>query len=187
MVGRSIFAIKYGNIGLPDLVRTRIDYIVAIHVQSQQESSHPLFDSSIFTLAKMRLRSLLSAAILAPIAGLAAPASDLPLLGRGEDLCNQYKSPPQLCTPNASVTVAETAQRAYNFYKAFVLDGDARTMFSLIDNSYIVCFTLQDRYARSAKPSIATSSRIFEWSTSYLVNILQWAASRKRFEFCLVL
>jgi hypothetical protein len=61
--------------------------------------------------------------------------------GRGENLCSKYKSPPQLCTPDASVTVEETAQRAYKFYKAFVLDGDARTMFSLIDNSYIVCTT----------------------------------------------
>jgi hypothetical protein len=81
---------------------------------------------------------LLSAVVLAPIAGLAAPARDIPLQERGENLCSKYKSPPQLCTPDASITVEETAQRAYRFYKSFVLDGDARTMFSLIDNSYIV-------------------------------------------------
>ena len=86
----------------------------------------------------MRLSILISAAVLAPIAGLAAPVSDVSLHERGENLCSKYKSPPQLCTPDSSVTVEETAQRAYKFYKAFVVDGDARTMFSLIDNSYIV-------------------------------------------------
>src|SRR5262245_990843 len=90
----------------------------------------------------MRLRSLLSIAILAPIVGLAAPASNVPALKRGDNLCNQYKSPPQLCTPDPTVTVEETALRAYKFYKAFVVDGDARTMFSLIDNVYIVRYAL---------------------------------------------
>lgn len=86
----------------------------------------------------MQLRSLLAAAILAPIAGLAAPASEAPSQVRGDNLCNQYKSPPQLCTPDPTVTVEETALRAYKFYKAFVIDGDAKTMFSLIDNVYVV-------------------------------------------------
>jgi hypothetical protein len=94
-------------------------------------------NSSILAIA-MRVSSLLPLVILAPTTGLAAPVSDAGLYGRGENLCSQYKSPPQLCKPDPSVTVAQTAQRAYNFYKAFVLDGDARTMFSLIDNSYIV-------------------------------------------------
>ncbi|KAF2872821.1 hypothetical protein BDV95DRAFT_627698 [Massariosphaeria phaeospora] len=85
----------------------------------------------------MHLSLLFSLAVLAPMVGLAAPVSDVALLERGENLCNKYKSPPQLCTPDASVTVEETAQRAYKFYKAFVIDGDARTMFSLIDNAYI--------------------------------------------------
>ncbi|KAF2467136.1 uncharacterized protein BDR25DRAFT_345279 [Lindgomyces ingoldianus] len=90
----------------------------------------------------MHLLTLLSAAILAPMCGLAAPAGDFSatyhvLDKKGDNLCNQYKSPPQLCTPDLTVTVAQTAERAYKFYKAFVVDGDARTMFSLIDNSYI--------------------------------------------------
>ncbi|KAJ4288535.1 hypothetical protein N0V90_011772 [Kalmusia sp. IMI 367209] len=85
----------------------------------------------------MRFGNVLVAAIIAPIVGLAAPASDIPSYARGDNLCNQYKSPPQLCTPSDNVTVEETAKRAYQFYKAFVVDGDARTMFSLIDNAYI--------------------------------------------------
>ncbi|KAI0153466.1 hypothetical protein BJ166DRAFT_532842 [Pestalotiopsis sp. NC0098] len=52
-----------------------------------------------------------------------------------ENLCN-LKTPPALCQPNASVTVEETALRAYQFYRAFVVDGDPRTMFSLIDSTY---------------------------------------------------
>jgi hypothetical protein len=86
----------------------------------------------------MRLLTFLAVAIVAPIAGLAAPASEAPSYARGENLCSQYKSPPKICTPDPTVTVAETAKRAYQFYKAFVVDGDARTMFSLIDDSYIV-------------------------------------------------
>ena len=94
--------------------------------------------------SKMHLLPVLTAAILAPIAGLAAPAGDAssvpqfqPLYIRGENLCS-LSAPPKLCTPNASVTVEETALRAYQFYRAFVVDGDARTMFSLIDNVYQV-------------------------------------------------
>lgn len=86
----------------------------------------------------MRFLSLLAIAVVAPTSGLAAPTSEAPVHARGENLCNQYKSPPQLCKPDPSVTVEETAKRAYQFYKAFVIDGDARTMFSLIDNAYIV-------------------------------------------------
>ena len=86
----------------------------------------------------MRFLTFLAVAIVAPIAGLAAPASEVPSYARGDNLCNQYKSPPQLCTPDPTITVEETAKRAYQFYKAFVVDGDARTMFSLIDNAYIV-------------------------------------------------
>lgn len=90
----------------------------------------------------MSLLTLLLAGTLAPITGLAAPVHHVPTyaaLGkRGDNLCNQYKSPPELCTPNPNVTVEETAQRAYKFYKAFVIDGDARTMFSLIDDVYKV-------------------------------------------------
>lgn len=89
----------------------------------------------------MRFLNLLTAGILAPIVTLAAPARDhdgfLQQYKR-ENLCS-LKSPPSLCQPNSSVTVAETAERAYKFYRAFVVDGDPRTMFSLIDSSYIVC------------------------------------------------
>jgi hypothetical protein len=87
----------------------------------------------------MRLSNLFSIAVIAPIAGFAAPAGQVSYHARGDNLCNQYKSPPKLCTPDATVTVEETAKRAYQFYKAFVVDGDAKTMFSLIDNAYIVC------------------------------------------------
>jgi len=87
----------------------------------------------------MHFSTVLLAGTVAPMAGLAAPAMSVGHSIRGDNLCNQYKSPPQLCTPNATVSVEETALRAYKFYKAFVVDGDARTMFSLIDNVYTVC------------------------------------------------
>ena len=74
---------------------------------------------------------------------LALPASDsyadASLVARkpGENLCS-LKAPPKLCVPNKNITVAETAQRAYDFYRAFVVDGDAEKMFSLIDDVYVV-------------------------------------------------
>ncbi|KAF1980515.1 hypothetical protein BU23DRAFT_576421 [Bimuria novae-zelandiae CBS 107.79] len=75
---------------------------------------------------------------MAPIAGLAAPANGAPSIStRGENLCSRYQSPPKLCTPDPRVTVEETAKRAQKFFKAFVIDGDAKTMFSFIDNVYI--------------------------------------------------
>jgi hypothetical protein len=58
-----------------------------------------------------------------------------------ENLCH-LQSPPQLCTPDDSITVEETALRAYQFYRAFVVDGDPRTMFSLMDNVYLVSFVV---------------------------------------------
>ncbi|KAK4225642.1 hypothetical protein QBC38DRAFT_445355 [Podospora fimiseda] len=86
----------------------------------------------------MHLLTILSTAILAPLAVIAAPTDPTAVseIVKRENLCN-LKSPPVLCTPNASVTVEETALRAYKFYRAFVTDGDPRTMFSLIDNVYI--------------------------------------------------
>lgn len=95
----------------------------------------------------MRFLQILSISILAPIITLAAPASErlvsnLATRGkefhRRENLCS-LKAPPSLCQPNSSVTVDETALRAYKFYRAFVVDGDPRTMFSLIDSTYKVC------------------------------------------------
>ncbi|KAK3680977.1 hypothetical protein B0T22DRAFT_415342 [Podospora appendiculata] len=92
----------------------------------------------------MRFSILLSLSVLAPSIGLAAPASDLsaPTLDRRdeslykrENLC-KLKTPPITCQPNSSVTVEETALRAYKFYRAFVVDGDPKTMFSLIDSTY---------------------------------------------------
>jgi hypothetical protein len=59
-----------------------------------------------------------------------------------ENMCS-LKSPPALCQPNKSITVEETAQRAYKFYRAFVVDGDPKTMFSLIDSAYIVGYRLR--------------------------------------------
>jgi len=85
----------------------------------------------------MRFLTLLFASALAPLTAFAAPTAYDAVLDKRENLCN-LKSPPQLCTPNASVTVEETALRAYKFYRAFVVDGDPRTMFSLIDNVYKV-------------------------------------------------
>ncbi|KAK1827680.1 hypothetical protein QBC39DRAFT_375379 [Podospora conica] len=88
------------------------------------------------------LFSTLAFAVLAPITALALPASeghsDASLVARkpGENLCS-LKAPPKLCVPNKNITVAETAQRAYDFYRAFVVDGDAEKMFSLIDDVYV--------------------------------------------------
>ncbi|KAK9413731.1 putative Carbon-nitrogen hydrolase [Seiridium unicorne] len=90
----------------------------------------------------MRFLQLLSAATLVPTLSFAAPAdhdASLPYLSglhqKRENLCN-LTMPPALCQPNPSVTVEETASRAYKFYRAFVVDGDPRTMFSLIDSTY---------------------------------------------------
>ena len=100
----------------------------------------------------MRVLSLLTASILASTAGLAAPVTTFEgdsRLHRRENLCN-LKAPPALCQPDPSVTVEETAQRAYKFYRAFVVDGDPRTMFSLIDSAYIVSDTLV-RFSRMTR------------------------------------
>lgn len=80
--------------------------------------------------------SFLLAGVLAPLAANAAPAShDDAALDKRDNLCH-LDAPPVLCQPNATVTVEETALRAYQFYRAFVVDGDPRTMFSLMDNVY---------------------------------------------------
>ncbi len=95
---------------------------------------------------KMRLLLLLSVGVLAPSLGLAAPSRDLSSSGlatrdealyKRENVCS-LKAPPALCQTNTSVTVEETALRAYKFYRAFVVDGDPKTMFSLIDSTYKV-------------------------------------------------
>ncbi|KAK4247641.1 hypothetical protein C7999DRAFT_41071 [Corynascus novoguineensis] len=89
----------------------------------------------------MHFLSALMAATLAPIGILAAPAGNAVSVPQfhhlyaRENLCH-LASPPELCTPDDSITVEETALRAYQFYRAFVVDGDPRTMFSLIDNVY---------------------------------------------------
>lgn len=103
----------------------------------------------------MRSLLLLFAGLLAADVSSAAPtAHDLAAFHatgvhdivkcKRENLCN-LKAPPALCQPNASVTVEETALRAYQFYRAFVVDGDPRTMFSLIDSTYKVRFLLSTR------------------------------------------
>lgn len=79
--------------------------------------------------------SSLLAAVLAPLA-LGAPSAHNGL-NRRDDLCH-LSEPPALCEPDPTVTVEETAQRAYDFYRAFILDGDPETMFSLIDSVYEV-------------------------------------------------
>ena len=107
----------------------------------------------------MRFVQLLVAGVLAPIAGLAAPASEADSfydLYKRENLCS-LRAPPALCQPNSSVTVEETAVRAYKFYRAFVVDGDPRTMFSLIDNVYKVSRHLfWDRAGRLTRDSNTT-------------------------------
>lgn len=93
---------------------------------------------SIIMLAATKMRlSLLLAGALAPIIGLAVPVVHDDALSKRENLCS-LPAPPALCEPDPTVTVEETAQRAYDFYRSFVVDGDPRTMFSLIDSSYIV-------------------------------------------------
>ncbi|KUJ18024.1 uncharacterized protein LY89DRAFT_732721 [Mollisia scopiformis] len=69
--------------------------------------------------------------LLLPLLAAAAPSLSL----KRDNLCN-LKTPPLLCTPNANISTAETALRAYRFYRAFVVDGDPKTMFSLIDSVY---------------------------------------------------
>ncbi|KAM7201159.1 hypothetical protein V8F33_003571 [Rhypophila sp. PSN 637] len=91
----------------------------------------------------MRFTQVLAAVgLVAPIGvTVAAPArEDLSdfyenFHAKRENLCS-LKAPPVLCTPNKSVTVEETAVRAYKFYRAFVVDGTPREMFSYIDNVY---------------------------------------------------
>lgn len=112
----------------------------------------------------MHLPSLLAATL--PVCALAAPAADgssrppahVNFLSARENLCS-LKSPPQLCTPNASVTVEETALRAYKFYRAFVVDGDPRTMFSLIDNVYEVSCLVLGSLGAGARESRETRER----------------------------
>ncbi|KAI3395316.1 hypothetical protein diail_1472 [Diaporthe ilicicola] len=85
----------------------------------------------------MQLSLLFCTGVLAPAIVLAAPAAQDEALSRRENLCN-LPAPPALCKPDSSVTVEETAKRAYAFYRAFVVDGDPRTMFSFIDSTYTV-------------------------------------------------
>ena len=85
----------------------------------------------------MRFLPVVSALAFAPIAGFAAPTNNDDVLSKRENLCH-LKTPPVICQPNATVSVEETARRAYQFYRAFVVDGDPRTMFSLIDSVYKV-------------------------------------------------
>lgn len=118
---------------------------------------------------KMRLSLLLSVGSLAPITSFAAPASHLATHNEGlharENLCN-LKAPPVICQANSSVTVEETAQRAYKFYRAFVVDGDPRTMFSLIDSSYIVS-------RNSCSDSQCSDAQPFRESNDWVLNAEQ--------------
>ena len=91
----------------------------------------------MFILVTMRFLPLLAAGSLAPLAAFSAPTGQDEGLEKREDLCH-LGEPPALCQPDPSVTVEETALRAYQFYRAFVVDGDPATMFSLIDSVYEV-------------------------------------------------
>ena len=84
----------------------------------------------------MYFLSFFTAAVLAPAVALGAPATH-DGLNRRDNLCH-LNEPPALCQPDPTVTVEETARRAYQFYRAFVTDGDPETMFSLIDSVYEV-------------------------------------------------
>jgi hypothetical protein len=99
----------------------------------------------------MLILQLLFASILAPFKCLASPASHLVIsnpalhdvnLHKRDNLCS-LKTPPVLCQPKSSVTIDETALRAYNFFRAFVVDGDPKTMFSFIDSTYKVGYHFQ--------------------------------------------
>lgn len=102
--------------------------------------------------------SLLTTTLLVPLGTLAAPTNydefdaiaNYGIHWKRENLCN-LKEPPVTCVPNATVSVEETAQRAYRFYRAFVVDGDPRTMFSLIDSVYKVCVILYPDDLRERK------------------------------------
>lgn len=114
------------------------------HCEFDEMRKYLTFDTFRPAAVKMRLLPLLSAGILAPTIGLALPASELPVshdeaLYKRENLCD-LNAPPALCQPDPTVTVEETAQRAYDFYRAFVVDGDPETMFSLIDSTYKVSY-----------------------------------------------
>jgi hypothetical protein len=116
----------------------------------------------------MRFSLWISAVALSPIGAIAAPANYDAHVHKRENLCH-LKAPPVLCQPNATVTVEETALRAYQFYRAFVVDGDPKTMFSLIDNVY--------------KVSLAFSSHIYERSnrTCRSKTLLDMRAALKPF------
>lgn len=141
----------------------------------------------------MKLLPLLALGLVAPLAGLAAPAGDLPYedgLMKRENLCS-LKSPPALCKPDDSVTVDEIALRAYKFYRAFVVDGDPRVMFSYIDSTYKVspqsnsisigpcCIVL--------KGGQATPPGLRRRTGYHLVSVLQRAEDWKRGQHGLVL
>lgn len=132
----------------------------------------------------MRLLTVTTAAILAPAVGIAAPAQEGYLIAR-ENLCS-LKSPPVLCQPNPATTVEETAKRAYQFYRAFVVDGDPRLMFSLIDNVYKVRLHARPK-RRIAENAAATQSWVPGWASGHLAVVLRRPQDRKRVQHVLVL
>jgi hypothetical protein len=150
-----------------------------------------LLGSLSLSSVKMHFLPFLAVGLTAPIAVLAAPARDFVtrhgFLHTRENLCS-LKSPPSLCQPNSSVTVEETAQRAYKFYRAFVVDGDPRTMFSLIDSVYqvtrLLLWLCEDRLGTDT--CAATSPRICKRSKRHLVPLLQREQDCKREEQLLV-
>ncbi len=146
----------------------------------------------------MRLSPLVFLAPLA-LAAPAAPAGD-DLAGRAglsaslsarDNLCS-LKAPPALCQPDPSVTVAQTAERAYKFYRAFVVDGDPKTMFSLIDSTYKVgCTASRPPETRktdiSISSSAATPRRLLRRPRRHLVALLQRPQDGQRGQHRLVL
>jgi hypothetical protein len=79
----------------------------------------------------------------------------------------------------------------YKFYRAFVVDGDPKTMFSLIDSTYKVSynqsyfkFTLSRYITHSRKEglnnerALATPSRVHGWTQHYLAPFLQQEQNR---------
>jgi hypothetical protein len=147
-----------------------------------------------------------AAALFAAPSSLAAPAASSSLSSRapGENLCH-LSSPPQLCVPDPNITVEETARRAYQFYRAFVVDGDPRAMFALIDDVYIVSdsplfgehhplymYLCMDRrefwgLTRDDNHFLATQPLVPQRPAGHLAPVLQRTVHRQRADHQLVL
>jgi hypothetical protein len=133
----------------------------------------------------MRSSLLFAVGALLPSVGFASPAAVDALVKR-ENLCS-LKEPPALCKPDPSVTVEETAQRAYKFYRAFIVDGDPKTMFSLIDNVYKVSLLLLFFCGGNTDRKVAKQQSLHQRPPGHLVLLLRREEDRNRSKHILVL